>query len=249
MLLPDESSALVKRIQYKGLLSCSLHDAGEVMTEIDLTRALERIREAIRPYPPAALFALAEEGYRSPFEVLVACVLSIRTRDETTVPVARRLFAEARTPEALLQLAPSRLLELIRPVTFAEQKVEMLHAIAHDVLTRYHGHVPCTDEALRGFRGVGPKCANLTLTIACGIPRIAVDVHVHRIVNRWGYVQTRTPEETLQALEVRVPRALWGEINPLLVPFGKHYCTPTRPWCSRCPVVDMCARVGVSVSR
>jgi endonuclease-3 len=117
--------------------------------------------------------------------------------------------------------------------------------IAHRLQGEHGGVLPCDFALLTSFRGVGPKCANLVLGIACGIPSISVDVHVHRVTNRWGYVATRTPEQTMAALERKLPQEYWIEINRLLVPFGKHICTGTRPHCSTCPLLDMCAQVGV----
>ena len=204
-----------------------------------------RIREAVRPFAPAALFALAEEGYRSPFEQLMACMISIRTYDETTLPVARRLFARARTPRQLSALTPDEIDRLISACTFHEAKAKQMHAIARRAVEEFGGEIPCEREALLSFPGVGPKCANLVLGIACGQPWISVDIHVHRITNRWGLVHTSTPEATMAALERVLPRSYWIEINRLLVPFGKHICTGTRPHCSACPVLDMCRQVGV----
>jgi endonuclease-3 len=215
----------------------------------DPTVALLRIREAIRPFPPAALFALADEGFRSPFEQLVACLISVRTRDEATLVVARRLFARARTPAALVALPPAELAALLRPCAFAETKERALRALARRVLDEHGGRVPCDAVQLQGFYGVGPKCASLVLGIACGQPRVAVDVHVHRVVNRWGYVRTRTPEETMRALEAKLPQRYWVEINRLLVPFGKHLCTGRLPRCSICPVREMCQQIGVVAHR
>jgi endonuclease-3 len=215
----------------------------------DIDEVVDRVREAVRPFPAAAMFELASEGYTSLFEQLVACVVSIRTLDETTLPVARRLFAAARTPEAMARLAPADIEALIAPSTFAGAKARQIHAIARRVAGELGGALPCSYEVLTSFDGVGPKCANLALGVACGEARISVDVHVHRVTNRWGYVAARTPEETMRALEQRLPRAYWVEINRLLVPFGKHVCTGTRPKCSSCPVLSMCRQVGVEAHR
>jgi endonuclease-3 len=215
----------------------------------DIDVAMERIREAVRPFAKAALFELADEGYNSPFETLVACLISIRTHDETTLPVARRLFERARTPEEVVRLTPVEIDQLIGLSSFHRAKATQIHAIARRAIDDYAGRVPCDDDTLLSFAGVGPKCANLVLGIACGIPRISVDIHVHRVTNRWGYVQAATPDKTMAALESRLPRAYWVEINWLLVPFGKHICTGTRPRCSTCPVLDMCRQVGVSAYR
>jgi endonuclease III len=210
---------------------------------------MARIREAVRPYPKAAMFELAEEGYRSAFEQIVACILSIRTRDEVSLVAARRLFGAARTPAALAGLAPAAIDRLIADCTFHEAKAEQVREIARRVVDEYAGVLPCDAEALLSLRGVGPKCANLALGIACGQRRISVDIHVHRVTNRWGYVAAPTPEATLAALEARLPERYWVELNALLVPFGKHICTGVRPRCSTCPVLDMCRQVGVTDHR
>lgn len=211
----------------------------------DIDQAVERLRQAVQPFPPAALFALAEEGFDTPFEVLVACMISIRTLDEVTLPCARRLFERARTPDSMRRLAPQTIQAAIGACTFHEAKAQQIHHIARQVAEDYGNALPCAGEVLQSFRGVGPKCANLVLGIACEQACISVDTHVHRVTNRWGYVHTRAPERTMAALEARLPRRYWVEINRLLVPFGKHICTRQRPRCSTCPVLDMCQQVGV----
>jgi endonuclease III len=211
--------------------------------------AIRRISKAVEPFPKAAMFELAENGFNSPFEQLLACIISIRTYDEVMLPTARRLFERARTPEEIIKMTPGEIDELIRPSTFHERKASQIHEIARRVVDEYNGDLPCDAEVLMSFSGVGPKCANLVLGIACDQPFIGVDVHVHRVTNRWGYVATRTPEKTMGALAERLPRRYWVEINRLLVPFGKHICTGTRPKCSTCPVLDMCRQVGVTNPR
>lgn len=211
----------------------------------DIATVLSRIREAVRPFPRAAMFALAEEGYDSLFEQLVACILSIRTRDETSLVAARRLFAVARTPGTIAGLGVAAIDAEIADCTFHEAKAAQIREIARRVLTEHAGGLPCDAEVLQAFRGVGPKCANLALGIACGEQRISVDIHVHRVVNRWGYVSAPTPEGTMRALETRLPDEFWIEINALLVPFGKHICTGQRPKCSACPVLRWCQQIGV----
>jgi endonuclease-3 len=211
----------------------------------DVDEVFRRLREAVKPFRPAALFELAEEGHSSVFELLVACIVSIRTRDETTIPVSRRVFAAARTPEAMLRRTEDELAALLRPCTFPEPKARQILAIARRAVDEHGGSLPCDAEVLLDLPGVGPKCAGLVLGIACGQAFIGVDVHVHRVTNRWGYVTARTPEKTMTALEEVLPRAYWVEINRLLVPFGKHVCTGVRPRCSTCPVLAYCRQVGV----
>ncbi len=215
----------------------------------DIEIALERIEQAVKPYPMAMLFALASDGFDSPFEQLVACMISIRTRDEVSLVLARRLFERAHTPEAMLGLSVDEIDELIHQCSFHQVKASQILTIAREAIKHHDGAIPCDQEALMSHRGVGLKCANLVLGIACGMPRVAVDVHVHRIANRWGYVRTKTANATSIALEEIAPREKWIDLNRLLVPFGKHICTGRLPRCSSCPVADMCARAGVDEHR
>ncbi len=215
----------------------------------DISLAIRRIRTAVKPWPKAALFELAEDGFSSTFEQLVACIISIRTYDEVTLPVSRKLFGRARTPQAISRLTYEELDALISPSTFHERKASQILAIARRVIDEYNGNLPCDPEVLMSFAGVGPKCAHLVLGVACGEPFISVDVHVHRVTNRWGYVQASTPEKTMVALGEQLPKRYWIEINRLLVPFGKHICTGNLPHCSTCPVLEMCQQVGVKAHR
>ena len=217
--------------------------------DFNLEKVLHHIEEAIRPYPKAAMFELAERGYLSLFEQLISCIISIRTLDETTIPVSLRLFEVARTPEAILQLSPNELAALLDGSTYPEQKTYTILGIAKAAVEQYNGQLPVDFEQLTALKGVGPKCANLALGVAAGQAAISVDIHVHRVVNRWGYVHATTPEKTLKALEQQVPLALWTEINRLLMPFGKHICTGTLPKCSTCPVLTWCEQVGVTRHR
>jgi endonuclease III len=221
--------------------------AAKIPFDIDI--ALERIAEAVRPYPKAALFELAERGYATPFQQLIACMISIRTRDEETLPISLRLFEAAPTATEIAALTPDQIDALITPSTFHERKAQQIHAIAMQAVAELGGELPCDEAVLHTFAGVGPKCANLTLGIACGQAHISVDIHVHRVTNRWGYVHTMTPEQTMVALEEKLPERYWVPINALLVPFGKHICTGVRPKCSTCPVLEMCQQVGVTSHR
>jgi endonuclease-3 len=215
----------------------------------DIDLALARIGDAVRPWPKAALFQLAEEGFTSTFEQLLACMISIRTYDEVTLPVSRRLFSRARTPAQVAALSWDELDGLISPSTFHERKANQILAIAREIAATYGGVLPGERDVLLSFAGVGPKCANLVLGVACGTPVISVDIHVHRVTNRWGYIATSTPEKSLLALENKLPQEHWIDINRLLVPFGKHICTGTKPHCSTCPVLAMCAQLGVTEHR
>ena len=214
--------------------------------EFDIRLALTRIERAVAPFAKAAMFQLHDEGYTTAFEQLVACMISIRTFDEVTIPTAKRLFERARTPHEIAKLTPAAIDDLIRTCTFHERKAQQIHAIAQRVIAEFGGELPCDAEVMQSFAGVGPKCAHLAMGVACGEPFISVDIHVHRVANRWGYVNTKSPEDTMAALEEILPKKYWIEINRLLVPFGKHICTGRLPHCSTCPVEDMCAQVGVT---
>jgi endonuclease-3 len=211
----------------------------------DVDVALERVAEAVRHYPKAVLFELAEEGFGSAFHIAVACIISARTLEETTLPTARQLFAAAPTPDAIANLSASELDSLIHASAFHTAKARQIREIARRTVDEFGGALPCDEATLLSLPGIGPKCAHLVLGIACGVPRVAVDIHVHRVTNRWGYVHTRTPEESSIVLEAKLPRQHWIAINRLLVPFGKYICTGRLPKCSTCLVLTMCRQVGV----
>jgi endonuclease-3 len=211
---------------------------------------MRRVREAVRPYPKAVLFEFADRGYDSPFQILIACIITIRTLEEVSLPAALKLFDTASSPEEIAELSPQQIDQLIHACTFHGPKSRTIHAIAHHVVTHFGGTLPCDFDALTSLSGVGPKCANLVLGIACGKPAgIPVDIHVHRVTNRWGLVEASTPEKTMAALQKVLPRRYWVEINKLMVPFGKHICTGKLPRCSTCPVLEFCRQVGVEKHR
>jgi endonuclease-3 len=215
--------------------------------EIDVV--VERIREAVRLFPKAMLFQLYDEGHTSAFEMLVACLISVRTRDETSLEMAHALFAQARTPAEMAEMDINVIDALIGKCAFHLVKSEQINTMARLIVEENNGTLPCSFELMTSYPGIGPKCANLALAIACHEPRIGVDIHVHRITNRWGYVQGSNPEATRAALESKLPEKYWVEINALLVPFGKNICTPIGPKCSICPLLDMCEQRGVVSSR
>jgi len=183
---------------------------------------------------------------RDPFRVLIACLLSLRTKDETTGPAAARLFALADTPEAMRRLPAKRIERAIFPVGFYRTKARVLLGVCRDLLDRFGGQVPDDIDRLLTLKGVGRKTANLVVTQGFNKPGICVDIHVHRISNRLGYVKTRNPTETETALRKRLPRRYWIGYNDLLVSFGQNICHPVSPRCSECPVRPRCARVGVT---
>ncbi|MGD1857743.1 MAG: endonuclease III domain-containing protein [Leptolyngbyaceae cyanobacterium] len=215
------------------------------LPNFEIKTVFDRLRTFMQNYPKAAMFQLADEGYCSAFEQLVSCIISIRTYDETSLPVSRRLFARANTPQAMSELSVEEIETLIKESTFSDRKAIQISELATEIVKVHHGELPCDLDVMSGFRGVGPKCAHLALGIACQQPYVSVDIHVHRVINRWGLVATKTPEKTAQALmDNTLPQTYWIETNQLLMPFGKHICKQ-RPQCDRCPIADQCAKVGV----
>ncbi len=210
----------------------------------DVDEALDLVGEAIRPYPKAAMFELRDRGYGTVFQQLVACVLSIRTRDEESLPAALGLFAAAPTPEAIAALSRDDLIPLLGRTSFPGDKAATILLLARAALDA-GGDLPADADALIALKGIGPKCAHLALGVARNIPVIAVDVHVWRIANRWGYVAATTPEKALAQLEAKLPDRWKVESNARLVPFGKHVCTGLRPKCPACPLREMCPKIGV----
>ena len=190
-----------------------------------------------------------EANGESPFRVLVSCILSLRTKDETTYPATERLFARASDPAGMLRLREATIAKLIFPVGFYRRKAAQIRAISKLLLERHDGEVPRTIDELVALPGVGRKTANLTVTLGYGLPGICVDVHVHRITNRLGWLETRHPDETEARLREILPRRWWIPINETLVRHGQQVCAPVSPRCSICPVRDSCARSGVTRSR
>jgi endonuclease-3 len=192
----------------------------------------------------------AERSRRSdPYRVLIATVLSQRTKDEHTAAATRRLFRRAKTPRGMLRLAGREIAGLIFPVGFHRTKAKTVHRISRELLERFGGEVPSELDDLLSLHGVGRKTANLVLTHGFHTDGICVDIHVHRTLNRIGYVRTGAPDQTEMALRRRLPREHWREINGLLVAFGQTICRPISPLCSRCPIRPDCRRIGVERSR
>jgi endonuclease III len=219
------------------------------MREDQIHAAIKILRREIRQWQEPVVGVVARESARDPFRILISCLLSLRTKDKTTSEASARLFALAHTPAALLKLSQRSIERAIYPVGFYRTKAKAIHAICRRLLEVYEGKVPQSIDELMTLAGVGRKTANLVVTVGYQKPGICVDIHVHRISNRWGYVRTKTPEETEQALRARLPKRYWITFNDLLVPYGQNLCQPVSPFCSRCKLIDMCDRVGVVRSR
>ncbi len=188
-------------------------------------------------------------GPMAPFHVLIATIISLRTKDDVTLAASRRLLELADTPQALLHLPEARISELIYPAGFYRTKAQNMLRCAEILVREHGGHTPDTAEGLLALPGVGRKTANLVLGLGYGIPAICVDTHVHRIANRAGWIDTRKPDETEIALQQILPKKHWIELNEILVYFGQNTCTPQSPRCSVCPITQWCKRRGVKKTR
>lgn len=190
-----------------------------------------------------------QAGSENSFRVLIGTIISLRTRDEVTFEATDRLFAVAEDPKSILNMDHGEIEELIYPAGFYRNKAQTILEISRRLMEEYNGKVPDTFNELTGLKGVGPKTANLVLSYSFGKPAIVVDVHVNRIPNRLGWIETQKPEASEKELKKIVPRRLWGDLNPLLVTFGQRICTPVSPKCSECPLNEQCPKVGVEKSR
>jgi len=217
-------------------------------TVTEINRIVRTLRRTSRQWNPTAVGVVAEES-RDPFQILISCLISLRTKDEVTAEASARLFRLARTPRTMADLPAATIAQAIYPAGFYRMKSRTIHAICRTLLERHDGEVPNTMEGLLSLKGVGRKTANLVLTIGFGKPGICVDTHVHRISNRLGIVETTTPEHTESALRRVLPRRHWIPYNDLLVSFGQNVCKPISPICSACPANGLCPRINVGKHR
>lgn len=214
--------------------------------QIDIV--METLKTAVASMRTPVVGAIAEETH-DPFLVLVSCILSLRTRDQTTATASARLFRIADTPKKILTLTAEQIADTIHPVSFYRNKASSILAIAQILEEKFSSKVPDDLETLLTLPGVGRKTANLVVSVGFGLPAICVDIHVHRISNRLGYITTKQPDESERVLRKNLPERYWISYNDILVPFGQHICTPISPFCSRCPVTSYCERRGVQKHR
>lgn len=203
----------------------------------DVVRQLEEAKQ------PRSDFVRLMDSFKDPYLVLIACILSLRTNDRTTYPATCRMLELAKTPQEMMQVDEDTLAEAIYPVGFYKNKARQIIELSRQIVEKYNGKVPDSIEELCKFNGVGRKTANLVMTLGFGVPAICVDVHVHRIFNRLGYIKTSTPEETEFALRKKLPVEYWIPINTLLVTHGQNVCRPINPKCSECPVFAYCDKL------
>jgi endonuclease-3 len=218
------------------------------MRDEHIHEVMARLRETKKAWEVPHVTQVASKQ-RDPFRVLVSTVLSLRTKDATTAAASVRLYALAATPTDMLRLTAEQIEQAIYPVGFYRVKSRHILQICRILLDSYDSRVPDEIDELVALPGVGRKTANLVVTLGYGKPGICVDTHVHRISNRWGYVQTKTPERTEIVLRAKLPPMYWIEFNDTLVMFGQNLCYPISPRCSVCPVARFCDRVGVQRSR
>lgn len=215
----------------------------------DAIHSIVRIlKREIRKWQVPIVGVVADRS-RDPYQVLISCLLSLRTKDSTTAQATERLFRLAKTPSEMVRLSPKTIQIAIYPVGFYRTKARTLLSVSRDLIRRYDSRVPDDLEQLLTLKGVGRKTANLVVTLGFGKPGICVDTHVHRIGNRLGYVKTKTPEQTETALRKKLPKRYWIIFNDLLVTYGQNLCKPISPHCSQCPIATYCDRVGVKQSR
>ena len=215
--------------------------------EFNIVEGLKKLKKAVRKFRTPSVTVIAKKN--DPFAVLVSCIISLRTRDEVTELASARLFNLAKLPAELLELSNSKIEKAIYPAAFYRNKTKSLKELCQVLVKEYSGKVPDKLEELLKLKGVGRKTANLTLILGHNKPGICVDIHVHRISNRWGYVKTKSPDETEMVLREILPKRFWKGFNDLLVSFGQNLCKPVSPFCSSCPIEDQCPKIGVNRSR
>lgn len=204
---------------------------------INIDKIVEILQSANQP---RSEFVNLMETFHNPYLVLIACILSLRTNDKTTYPATLRMLELAKTPQEMAKVSEEDLANAIYPVGFYKNKAKQIIELSKTIVEKLNGKVPDTIENLTKFNGVGRKTANLVLAKGFGIPAICVDVHVHRIFNRIGYVNTKTPDETEFALREKLPQKYWLDINTLMVTHGQNVCKPTKPKCDECPIREYC---------
>ena len=208
------------------------------MTDID--KIVSLLKDAKQPQSE---FVKLMDSFKNPYLVLIACILSLRTNDKTTYPATLRMLELAKTPKEMKNVSQEELVKAIYPVGFYENKAKQIIELSKIIDEELNGQVPDKIEDLIKFKGVGRKTANLVLSLGFNKPAICVDVHVHRIFNRLGYIKTKTPEETEFALREKLPQKYWIDINTLLVTHGQNVCKPIKPKCSECPIARYCAKI------
>lgn len=202
-----------------------------------IVRTLEKAKQ------PQSDFVKLMDSFKDPYLVLIACILSLRTNDRTTYPATLRMLELAKTPQDMMNVKEDELAKAIYPVGFYKNKAGQIIELSKLIVEKYDGKVPDSIDELCKLRGVGRKTANLVMTLGFGEPAICVDVHVHRIFNRLGYIKTKNPEETEFVLREKLPVKYWIPINTLMVTHGQNVCKPINPKCNVCPIAEFCDKI------
>lgn len=206
----------------------------------DIDKIVDYLKKANQPKSD---FVKLMDSFNNPYLVLIACILSLRTNDKTTYPATLRMLKLAKTPERMMHIDEKDLEKAIYPVGFYSNKAKQIIQLSKKLVESYNSEVPCDIDELCKFNGVGRKTANLVVSRGFNKPAICVDVHVHRIFNRIGYVKTSTPEETEMALRAKLPQKYWIDINTLVVTHGQNICKPQKPNCQICPIMEFCKKL------
>ena len=216
-------------------------------SDFNIAEVVKKLKKAVKGYRTPSVTVIAKKN--DPFAVLISCIISLRTRDEVTEPASARLFALAKSPAELSKLSNSKFEKAIYPAAFFRNKAKSMKEMCKVLVDQHSGEVPDKLEELLKLKGVGRKTANLTLTLGHNKPGICVDIHVHRICNRLSYVKTKTSDETEMVLREILPKRFWKSFNDLLVSFGQNLCKPVSPFCTMCPIVNLCPKIDVARNR
>lgn len=209
--------------------------------ELELNEIIDEIFESLKfAKIKQSKFVRFMEQQDDPYVVLIACILSLRTNDVTTYPATMKMLQLASTPQEMMNVDEEELAETIYPVGFYKNKAKQIIALSKKIVDEYNGKVPNSIDELLKFDGVGRKTANLVMAKGFNEPAICVDVHVHRIFNRLGLVNTKTPEETEMKLREIIPEKYWIRLNTDFVTLGQNICKPTKPMCPFCPINYYC---------
>ncbi|MCG3219173.1 MAG: endonuclease III [Candidatus Heimdallarchaeota archaeon] len=217
------------------------------MAKFKIDEVVEILEKNFEKYKTPIVTEIARR--EDPYKVLISTLISLRTKDEVTAKCSRKLFERAETPQEMVKLKTKEIEEILYPAGFYRNKAKTIIEVSQKLIEEHGGKVPKEVEELTKYKGVGRKTANLVVSLGYGIPAICVDVHVHRISNRFGYVKTKKPEETEYALREILPEKYWIAYNSLLVAYGQNICRPISPHCSKCEIEKYCKKVGVEKSR
>jgi endonuclease III len=210
---------------------------------VNIAEVVKELKKAVKGFRTPSVTVIAKKN--DPFAVLISCIISLRTRDDVTESASARLFELVKSPAELMKLSDAKIEKAIYPAAFFRNKAKSMKEMCKILVKEYSGKVPDRLEELLKLKGVGRKTANLTLTLGHNKPGICVDIHVHRICNRLGYVKTKSPDETEIVLREILPKRYWKGFNDLLVSFGQNLCKPVSPFCGSCLILHTCPQIGV----